>query len=183
MIVDKEVREQEKGLKIFMKLEKLNKKALYCMYLVTSIVCVVIAAVLGVIVFFTRTEAFTSNKTVIGWVTIICAIIMILEIIETIVSPLFRYQRYAYGLTDEEVQIKEGYLFLTHTIVPISRLHKIEISSGPLDRLFGLAKVEITTAGGDVTIKFLEKDKAEHIADSLKQRINEIVEEERANGQ
>ena len=160
-----------------MKLEKLNKKALYCMYLVTSIVCVVIAAVLGVIVFFTRTEAFTSNKTVIGWVTIICAIIMILEIIETIVSPLFRYQRYAYGL------IKEGYLFLTHTIVPISRLHKIEISSGPLDRLFGLAKVEITTAGGDVTIKFLEKDKAEHIADSLKQRINEIVEEERANGQ
>ena len=161
-----------------MKLEKLNKKALYCMYLVTSIVCVVIAAVLGVIVFFTRTEAFTSNKTVIGWVTIICA-----EIIETIVSPLFRYQRYAYGLTDEEVQIKEGYLFLTHTIVPISRLHKIEISSGPLDRLFGLAKVEITTAGGDVTIKFLEKDKAEHIADSLKQRINEIVEEERANGQ
>ena len=160
-----------------MKLEKLNKKALYCMYLVTSIVCVVIAAVLGVIVFFTRTEAFTSNKTVI------CAIIMILEIIETIVSPLFRYQRYAYGLTDEEVQIKEGYLFLTHTIVPISRLHKIEISSGPLDRLFGLAKVEITTAGGDVTIKFLEKDKAEHIADSLKQRINEIVEEERANGQ
>ena len=142
-----------------MKLEKLNKKALYCMYLVTSIVCVVIAAVLGVIVFFTRTEAFTSNKTVIGWVTIICAIIMILEIIETIVSPLFRYQRYAYGLTDEEVQIKEGY------------------------RLFGLAKVEITTAGGDVTIKFLEKDKAEHIADSLKQRINEIVEEERANGQ
>jgi len=163
-----------------MKLEKLNKKALYCMYLVTSIVCVVIAAVLGVIVFFTRTEAFTSNKTVIGWVTII---IMILEIIETIVSPLFRYQRYAYGLTDEEVQIKEGYLFLTHTIVPISRLHKIEISSGPLDRLFGLAKVEITTAGGDVTIKFLEKDKAEHIADSLKQRINEIVEEERANGQ
>ena len=147
------------------------------MYLVTSIVCVVIAAVLGVIVFFTRTEAFTSNKTVIGWVTIICAIIMILEIIETIVSPLFRYQRYAYGLTDEEV------LFLTHTIVPISRLHKIEISSGPLDRLFGLAKVEITTAGGDVTIKFLEKDKAEHIADSLKQRINEIVEEERANGQ
>ena len=166
-----------------MKLEKLNKKALYCMYLVTSIVCVVIAAVLGVIVFFSRTEAFTSNKTIIGWVTIICAIIMILEIIETIVSPLFRYQRYAYGLTDEEVQIKEGYLFLTHTIVPISRLHKIEISSGPLDRLFGLAKVEITTAGGDVTIKFLEKDKAEHIADSLKQRINEIVEEERANGQ
>ena len=166
-----------------MKLEKLNKKALYCMYLVTSIVCVVIAAVLGVIVFFTRTEAFTSNKTIIGWVTIICAIIMILEIIETIVSPLFRYQRYAYEFTDEEVQIKEGYLFLTHTIVPISRLHKIEISSGPLDRLFGLAKVEITTAGGDVTIKFLEKDKAEHIADSLKQRINEIVEEERANGQ
>lgn len=166
-----------------MKLEKLNKKALYCMYLVTSIACVVIAAVLGVIVFFTRTETFTSDKTVIGWVTIICAIFMVLEIIETILSPLFRYQRYAYGLTDEEVQIKEGYLFLIHTIVPISRLHKIEISSGPIDRLFGLAKVEITTAGGDVTIKFLEKEKAEHIADSLKQRINEIVEEERANGQ
>ena len=103
------------------------------MYLVTSIVCVVIAAVLGVIVFFTRTEAFTSNKTVIGWVTIICAIIMILEIIETIVSPLFRYQRYAYGLTDEEVQIKEGYLFLT----PVSYTH---LSCKPGDIIYWAPK-------------------------------------------
>ena len=37
----------------------------------------------------------------------------------------------------------------------------------------------MTTAGGDVTIRFLEEEKAEAIAESLRNRINQIVKEER----
>lgn len=46
------------------------------------------------------------------------------------------------------------------------------MQSGPLDRMFGLSKVIVTTAGGDVTIRFLENKKAEDIVETLKKRIN-----------
>lgn len=45
--------------------------------------------------------------------------------------------------------------------------------------LFHVAKVKVTTAGGDVTIRFLEEEKAEQIAENLRKRINEIVKEQR----
>ena len=47
--------------------------------------------------------------------------------------------------------------------------------------IFGLSKVIVTTAGGDITIRFLEDDKAEFIADSLKNKINKIAIESRLN--
>ena len=45
--------------------------------------------------------------------------------------------------------------------------------------MFGVGKVQVTTAGGDVTIRFLEKEKAEAIAESLMKRVNRIAVEQR----
>ena len=97
----------------------------------------------------------------------------------SIISPYFRYCRYRYCINDECIDIKEGYLFVKRHIVPIERLHKLQTAKGPIDQIFKVAKVVVTTAGGDVTIRFLDEEKARHIAESLKERINEIVIEER----
>ena len=83
-----------------------------------------------------------------------------------------RYERYRYRFTDEEIDIREGFLSIERNIVPIERLHKVAMVSGPLDRIFGLTKVIVTTAGGDVTIRFLEMERAEAIVENLKKRIN-----------
>ncbi|MDZ4910799.1 PH domain-containing protein, partial [Clostridium perfringens] len=79
--------------------------------------------------------------------------------------------------------VKEGFIFIERSIVPIERLHKIAIEKGPIDRMFKLSKVIVTTAGGDVTIKFLEDEKSEFIADTLKNKINEIAIESRLEKQ
>ena len=71
--------------------------------------------------------------------------------------------------------MREGFIFIERSIVPIERLHKIAIEKGPIDRMFNLAKVIVTTAGGDVTIRFLEDEKSEFIAEALKKKINEIA--------
>lgn len=42
--------------------------------------------------------------------------------------------------------------------MPIERLHKLEISKGPIDQIFHVAKVTVTTAG-DVTLRFLEEER------------------------
>ena len=70
-------------------------------------------------------------------------------------------------------------MFLHRDIVPIERLHKVALESGPVDRIFGLSKVIVTTAGDDVTIRFLEEEIAKKIVDRLKVRINQYAVDKR----
>ena len=88
-------------------------------------------------------------------------------------------RQYRYSINEECIDIKEGYLFVKRNIVPIERLHKLQTLKGPIDQMFKVAKVVVTTAGGDVTIRFLEEEKAEQIAENLRGRINEIVVSQR----
>ena len=53
------------------------------------------------------------------------------------------------------------------------------MAQGPIDRIFGLTKVIVTTAGGEVTIRFLEYEKAQQITESLKKKINQIAQSQR----
>ena len=101
--------------------------------------------------------------------------LVILDFLYLIVSPKVRYERYRYSITEDSIDVREGFIFIERSIVPIERLHKIAIEKGPIDRMFNLAKVIVTTAGGDVTIRFLEDEKSEFIADALKKKINEIA--------
>lgn len=99
--------------------------------------------------------------------------------IASAILPFIRYERYRYRFTENDIDVREGILFVERNIVPIERLHKIAMESGPLDRIFGLSKVVVTTAGGDVVIRFLENEKAEKIVERLKDRINQYAIEER----
>ena len=153
--------------------EKLSKRALYCMYAAGAVTGLVVLAVIGAVNWF---WLFPAD---IGVGKIISLILVIFVLLDVFISPYFKYHRYRYSINDECIDIREGYLFVERNIVPIERLHKLQTAKGPLDQLFRVAKVVVTTAGGDVTIRFLEEEKAERIADALRRRINAIVEEQR----
>lgn len=149
--------------------EKLSKNALKCMYIATGVGTLfiyIVAAILEIALFYPK-----------NWIIahIIVAIVGILLLLNAIISPWFRYNRYRYKIDDECIDIEEGYIFVTRDIVPIERLHKLQIERGPIDKLCGVAKIMVTTAGGDVTIRFLEEERANIITEGLKKRINEIA--------
>jgi hypothetical protein len=153
--------------------EKLSKRALKNMYMAagfTALIYLVIAIVVELAIFI-------PEKITMG--TIILSIVSLLVLINLLVSPVFRYHRYRYKIDNECIDIIEGYLFVTRNIVPIERLHKLQILSGPFDKICGVAKVIVTTAGGDVTIRFLDVEKAEAITENLKVKINDIVMEQK----
>ncbi|MEG1411041.1 MAG: PH domain-containing protein [Terrisporobacter sp.] len=152
--------------------EKISKSAIGCMFVATLVQVLITSSVLFIIY-----QIFKDSLPQI--VKIIMMIVVALDIVYLIVSPKVRYERYRYAITEDSIDVKEGFLFITRSIVPIERLHKIAIEKGPIDRAFGLAKVIVTTAGGDVDIRFLEDDKCEFIANSLKKKINEIAIESR----
>lgn len=156
-------------------MEKLSKRALGCMYVATAIGSLVMLAILAALNIF----LFVPENVAVG--KIISIILGIVILVHTAISPYFRFHRYSYKIDEEFIDIREGYLFVTRDIVPIERLHKMQTVRGPIDTLFGVAKVKVTTAGGDVVIRFLEQEKAEHIAEGLGKYINRIVEEQREN--
>lgn len=151
-----------------MKYEKLSKKAINCMFVATLVQFLISTSILFVVWFiFGEYIPKIVVNIVIG--------IIALDFLYLIVSPKVRYERYRYSITEDAIDVREGFIFIERSIVPIERLHKIAIEKGPIDRMFNLAKVIVTTAGGDVTIRFLEDEKSEFIADTLKKKINEIA--------
>lgn len=153
--------------------EKLSGRALYCMYASGIVTGAVLLIIIGAVNWFW----LMPEEIAVGqWISAGLAVLILLDVA---VSPYFRYHRYRYSINDECIDIVEGYLFVKRNIVPIERLHKLQTAKGPFDQFFKVAKVVVTTGGGDVTISFLEEEKAEQIADSLRRRINEIVTEQR----
>ena len=156
------------------KYEKLSKRALHCMYMAGIIGGMVVFAVIGAVNAF---WLFPQDITVGKWISLALAVLTLLDIVA---GPYFRYYRYRYSINDECIDIIEGYLFVKRNIVPIERLHKLQTKKGPVDQVFGVAKVVVTTGGGDVTLEFLEEERAEQIAETLRRRINEIAAGQRA---
>lgn len=154
-------------------MEKLSKKALGCMYVATGIGSLIglgILAAVNVLLFIPEgIQIGMTISLILGGVILFNAL----------VSSYFRFHRYRYQIDEEFIDIREGYLFVKREIVPIQRLHKMETLRGPIDTMFGVAKVKVTTAGGDVVIRFLEQEKAERIAEGLGKHINRMVEKQR----
>lgn len=155
-----------------MKYDKLNRKARICMLISSMVFAVIITAIATVVWFVLREEKLPVS------VNYVWALAGVIDLY-CVIAPFVRYERYRYRFTEEEIDVVEGFIFIERNIVPIERLHKVAMQSGPIDRLCGLSKVIVTTAGGDVTIRFLEIKKAEQIVEQLKNRINKYALEGR----
>lgn len=73
--------------------------------------------------------------------------------------PFLAVPRKGYALRERDILYRSGVLWRKLAAVPFNRIQHVETSSGPLDRAFGLASLEIFTAGGatgDLKISGLE---------------------------
>lgn len=99
-----------------------------------------------------------------------------------LIVPKFRHMRYKYFIGEDRVEIIEGILFISRTIVPIDRIHQIDIARGPIDNAFGVSKVIVTTAGSNAVFRFIELEKAELIAEQLNSIIRMKIEKKEVSG-
>ena len=94
------------------------------------------------------------------------------------VFPVLRFRRYKYLIDSDRIEIIRGVIFVSRTVVPINRIHQINVSRGPIDTAFGVAKVSVITAGSTAVLRFLDEDEAQTIALYL----NEIVKNKLGGG-
>jgi membrane protein YdbS with pleckstrin-like domain len=85
------------------------------------------------------------------------------------VVPLWRYRVHRWEIGAQAVYTRTGWLVQERRIAPISRVQTVDTQRGPLDRLFGLANVTVTTASsaGAVRIIALDAEVADRIAAQL----------------
>jgi uncharacterized protein len=85
------------------------------------------------------------------------------------VVPLWRYRVHRWDIDPKAVYTRTGWLVQERRIAPISRVQTVDTERGPLDRLFGLANVTVTTASsaGAVRIVALDSDVADRVVAQL----------------
>jgi membrane protein YdbS with pleckstrin-like domain len=90
-----------------------------------------------------------------------------------VVAPLWRYRVHRWEVSlasgPPAVYTRTGWITQERRIAPISRVQTVDTYRGPLDRLFGLANVTVTTASsaGAVHIVALDSDVADRVVAQL----------------
>ncbi|MEU5321353.1 PH domain-containing protein [Streptomyces sp. NPDC021056] len=74
-----------------------------------------------------------------------------------------------YAERADDLLISRGVLWREETVVPYGRMQLVEVTSGPVERHFGLSSVQLHTAAAatDATIPGLEPAEAERLRDRL----------------
>jgi membrane protein YdbS with pleckstrin-like domain len=90
-----------------------------------------------------------------------------------IVMPRWRYRVHRWEVTDNAVYTQSGWLSQERRIAPISRVQTVDTERGPLEQLFRLANVTVTTASAAGPLRIHGLDRA--IADSLVAQLTEVT--------
>ncbi|WP_425447306.1 PH domain-containing protein [Dethiothermospora halolimnae] len=96
----------------------------------------------------------------------------------TLIHPFIEYNQWSYCITEEKVEYNHGIYYTKKSIIPISRIQHLDLSQGPLQKLFKFSSVKIYTAGMTHTIEDIPISKAEVIAENLNKLILKVNENE-----
>lgn len=101
-----------------------------------------------------------GNEMIYIWVTLVVAFLM------SFTFSRIAFRKKGFAFREHDVLFRSGILATNTIIIPYNRVQHVALHEGVLSRYFGLAKVEIFTAGGsssDIEIPGIEKEQAEKI--------------------
>lgn len=95
------------------------------------------------------------------------------------VAPDRIYRRLGYAIDGRLLRTVRGWLFHTDTVVPFVRVQHMDVTRGPLDKLFGTAMLVVHTAGTHnsvVTLPGLSPQRAAEIREVIRSEIRADAE-------
>ncbi|MGF1340090.1 PH domain-containing protein [Streptomyces flavovirens] len=103
------------------------------------------------------------------WLLVPAAVLAAVGLSVTVLLPLWWFRTHRWEVTDEAVYVRTGVFLREWRIAPMSRIQTVDTVRGPLEQLFGLATVTVTTASakGAVKIEGLGHETAADLAERL----------------
>ena len=95
---------------------------------------------LGQVVWFALDQRLLWVHALAGALTMLGIVVFVF------VVPVWRYRVHRWDIDAKAVYTRTGWLVQERRIAPISRVQTVDTERGPLDQLFGLANVTVTTA-------------------------------------
>ncbi|MFW6383832.1 MAG: PH domain-containing protein [Halodesulfurarchaeum sp.] len=89
----------------------------------------------------------------------------------TLLHAHLRYRIWRFELQDDALFLHRGVLTRVRTVVPYVRVQHVDTQRNPIERLIGLSRVVVYTAGSrgaDVSIPGLRPDRADALQDQLR---------------
>lgn len=109
-----------------------------------------------------------------GWAHLLVAVVTaVLLVAHVFVVPLWRYRVHRWEISPQAVFTRSGWLVQQRRIAPISRVQTVDTYRGPLDRLFGVANVTVTTASSAGAVHIVALDAA--VADGVVEQLTDIA--------
>jgi membrane protein YdbS with pleckstrin-like domain len=104
-----------------------------------------------------------------GWMLAQLIGFAVLAVAHLLVMPRWRYQVHRWEATGEAVYTQSGWFNQERRIAPMSRIQTVDSQRGPLEQLFSLANVTVTTASaaGPLRIHGLDRGDAQELVDLL----------------
>lgn len=113
------------------------------------------------------------------WGGLLPSLIVLLAFAGAVYAPDRVYRRLGYALDGRLLRVVRGWMFHTDTVVPFVRVQHIDVTRGPVDKLFGLASLVVHTAGTHnsvVTLPGLSPETATSIRDAIRAEIRADAE-------
>ncbi|TXL93023.1 PH domain-containing protein [Streptomyces sp. IB2014 016-6] len=103
------------------------------------------------------------------WLLVPAAVLAVLGLACAVLMPIWWFRVHRWEVTDEAVYVRTGYFWQEWRIAPMSRIQTVDTVRGPLEQLFKLSTVIVTTASskGAVRIEGLGHELAAELAERL----------------
>ena len=88
--------------------------------------------------------------------------------------PMKRYRSHGYHISDDRLRVVKGVMFHADTVVPFSRVQHLDVEQNPLERMFGIARLILHTAGthnASVTLPGLAHDNAITMREAIRAHV------------
>lgn len=94
-------------------------------------------------------------------------LVVLNTILQFTLIPYIRWKKWRYSLDEKEIQLRRGVLVTTNSLVPVRRVQHVDTRQGPMENIFDLATVAISTAATTHIIPLLDENKAEEVRDEI----------------
>ena len=116
---------------------------------------------------------FVLSPDQVGLRFAVIAVSVVFGAAHLIVMPRWRYRVHRWEVTATAVYTQSGWISQERRIAPISRVQTVDTERGPLEQLFRLSNVTVTTASAAGPLRIHGLDRA--TADSLVAELTEVT--------
>jgi membrane protein YdbS with pleckstrin-like domain len=154
------------------KFEEVSFSKLHPKYL--KVVLVNLAIIIAVLVLAPIVLSVVKPELFTNKISLILGFSILLFSFLLIVFSIIGFKKKGFAFREHDVLFRFGIIATNTIVIPYNRVQHVALHEGFISRYFGLAKIEIFTAGGsssDIEIPGIEKEQAENIKQLLMGKI------------